>query len=253
MADVVDEAISSAEPRELGLKELNTKELEQLLLDGHNWTAEERQRVNQAFTFADHFHRDQLYKDEPYINHPLRVANRIVGYLELQDADLIVGALLHDIIEDHAAEIVRWKGAPPIDDAVKRYGEARSFLADWFGSRVGHVLQAVTNPPDLLKAEAEAEKLAAYASKVAEATSTTDGWLVKFCDWCDNAVGLYMSEMLAERKAWSAKKYLAAWEVLAARFEDEDVQAVLSPSAYTWASEQLALGAERLRAMLAEA
>jgi (p)ppGpp synthetase, RelA/SpoT family len=58
--------------------------------------------VERAVRYADEKHRDQKRKDgSPYIIHPLAVAE-IVAEIGL-DTDAIVGALLHDCIEDTSA------------------------------------------------------------------------------------------------------------------------------------------------------
>ena len=56
-------------------------------------------KVDQAFHYAENKHKDQKRKDgSPYIIHPLAVAE-IVAEIGL-DTDAILGALLHDCIED---------------------------------------------------------------------------------------------------------------------------------------------------------
>jgi len=53
--------------------------------------------------FSAEKHRDQRRKDEqasPYINHPIEVANVLWTVGEVYDITTIIGALLHDTIED---------------------------------------------------------------------------------------------------------------------------------------------------------
>ncbi len=65
---------------------------------GH-YTEEERQRILQAAEWAEELHRGQRRASgEPYVIHPLKVAEILVD-LEM-DAETIVAALLHDILED---------------------------------------------------------------------------------------------------------------------------------------------------------
>ena len=55
--------------------------------------------VRQAYDYADHCHRGQMrMSGEPYIAHPLEAA-LFLADLNL-DADTIIAALLHDVIED---------------------------------------------------------------------------------------------------------------------------------------------------------
>ncbi len=60
---------------------------------------EQIQRIYRAFLFSSERHGDQRrYTGEPYITHPLAVAETLAE-LHL-DADTIIAALLHDVIED---------------------------------------------------------------------------------------------------------------------------------------------------------
>ena len=74
----------------------------------------DKKKLYEAFTYADTHHHGQLRKSgEPYIIHPLAVAE-IVADLEL-DLDSIIAALLHDCIEDTDAthsEIAKQFGEP---------------------------------------------------------------------------------------------------------------------------------------------
>ncbi|MGE0001635.1 MAG: bifunctional (p)ppGpp synthetase/guanosine-3',5'-bis(diphosphate) 3'-pyrophosphohydrolase [Fimbriimonadaceae bacterium] len=61
--------------------------------------AEQKDRVQRAFELADGAHQGQCRKSgEPYILHPIEVA-QIVADLHM-DADSVVAALLHDVVED---------------------------------------------------------------------------------------------------------------------------------------------------------
>jgi (p)ppGpp synthase/HD superfamily hydrolase len=53
--------------------------------------------IKQAIEFAEKAHATQKYKDEPYVNHPKRVA------LQMPNDKLQVIALLHDVLEDTTA------------------------------------------------------------------------------------------------------------------------------------------------------
>ena len=68
--------------------------------------------INRAVEYADQKHKQQKRKDgSPYIIHPLAVAE-IVAEMGL-DTDAVLGALLHDCIEDTDAshdEIARLFG-----------------------------------------------------------------------------------------------------------------------------------------------
>ena len=58
-----------------------------------------------ALSFAAHKHRDQRRKDaeaSPYINHPIALAQVLVGEGGVSDIEVLAAALLHDTIEDTA-------------------------------------------------------------------------------------------------------------------------------------------------------
>lgn len=59
--------------------------------------------VFKALSFAAYKHRRQKRKGAfgiPYINHPIEVANLLINELEKPDTELIIAAILHDVIED---------------------------------------------------------------------------------------------------------------------------------------------------------
>ena len=59
--------------------------------------------IIKALAFAAHKHRNQRRKDidaSPYINHPISLADLLHHKGDVDDVVVIVGALLHDTIED---------------------------------------------------------------------------------------------------------------------------------------------------------
>ena len=60
-------------------------------------------KILTAASFAAQKHKYQKRKGsdgEPYINHPVEVANLLVNVGKVDDGDLVVAALLHDTVED---------------------------------------------------------------------------------------------------------------------------------------------------------
>lgn len=60
-------------------------------------------KLLQAISFSAKKHRYQRRKggdSEPYINHPLEVANLIAGIGKVTDYEILMAAVLHDTIED---------------------------------------------------------------------------------------------------------------------------------------------------------
>ncbi|HEX8368716.1 MAG TPA: HD domain-containing protein [Pyrinomonadaceae bacterium] len=60
-------------------------------------------KLLQAASFAAKRHSNQKRKGadgEPYINHPLEVANLLASVGNVEDYDVLIAALLHDTVED---------------------------------------------------------------------------------------------------------------------------------------------------------
>jgi guanosine-3',5'-bis(diphosphate) 3'-pyrophosphohydrolase len=60
-------------------------------------------KLLQAASFAAKKHRYQKRKGddaEPYVNHPLEVANLLAGVGGVEDFDILIAAILHDTVED---------------------------------------------------------------------------------------------------------------------------------------------------------
>src|SRR3569833_1940845 len=64
-----------------------------------------RHQLEEALELASRLHADDRRVREPYLNHLLRVAIRILRYYGIRDVDVLTAALLHDAVEDHPAEL----------------------------------------------------------------------------------------------------------------------------------------------------
>ena len=69
------------------------------------WPEADQRRLNQALDLAARLHAADRREREPYVNHLLRVAIRIMSHYGVHDADVVCAALLHNAVEDHAAEL----------------------------------------------------------------------------------------------------------------------------------------------------
>ena len=108
--------IPGATRRTLGITQLIAK-LENYL------PAEQVERVQQAYEFGAAAHRGQKrMSGEPYISHPIAAAN-ILADLHM-DAETIIAAILHDVIEDTPT--------------------AKEQIAEQFGKEVAELVDAVT-------------------------------------------------------------------------------------------------------------
>ena len=82
-------------------------------------SAEDMQRVRDAYALAAEAHKDQRRKTgEPYIIHPIAVARIVAEELEL-GANPVIAAFLHDVVEDTDYTI---------EDIRKRFGDDVAFL-----------------------------------------------------------------------------------------------------------------------------
>jgi guanosine-3',5'-bis(diphosphate) 3'-pyrophosphohydrolase len=93
-------------------------------------------KLLEAASFAAKKHKIQKRKGadgEPYINHPLEVANLLANVGKVVDYDVLMTALLHDTIEDTEA--------------------SKEEIAGLFGERVSGMVLEVTDDKSLPKAE----------------------------------------------------------------------------------------------------
>ncbi len=141
------------------------------------WPGEERRRLNQGLELAARLHAADRREREPYVNHLLRVAIRIMSHYGVHDANVVIAALLHDAVEDHAAELA--PGGGPRD--------ALAVLAAEFGPRVAELVAAVTNPQYAPDRDAHQQ----YREHVADSLRRNP-WarVIKASDFTDNGAGL---------------------------------------------------------------
>ncbi|QIS13446.1 HD domain-containing protein [Nocardia arthritidis] len=133
-----------------------------------------------ALDLATELHRDDRYGREPYLNHLLRVAIRIVSHYEVRDPDVVAAGLLHDAVEDHGPELAGDRPGPATAAAL---GE----LSTRFGTRVAEIVAAVTNP----EPDPAVDRHVQYREHVA-ANLARAPWarVVKLSDFTDNGVGI---------------------------------------------------------------
>lgn len=147
--------------------------------EAQTWPAPDQARLNRALDLAARLHAADRRDREPYVNHLLRVAIRIMSHYGVRDADVACAALLHDAVEDHAAEL-----APGGREA------ALAALAAAFGPRVSDLVGAVTNPEYAPGRDPDEQ----YREHVAESLRGNP-WarVIKASDFTDNGAGLIHS------------------------------------------------------------
>jgi (p)ppGpp synthase/HD superfamily hydrolase len=161
--------------------------------------------VTSAGSMASYLHREQTrfvrgdLPRVPYIEHPLRVALRLLRW-GVADADLIAAALLHDIVEDCGQELLAMYGHTG--------EEPLACLERLYGHRVARFVDAVTNPTDGT----------AYDEHIAHLAGTdSPALLIKASDLKDNAGSIrhQLGHGQDARMYRMLLKYLPAVEVVA--------------------------------------
>jgi HD domain len=157
---------------------------ERFALEIASWPEADRASIERALDLATRLHGADRRDTEPYLNHLLRVAIRIISYYGVRDADVICAALLHDAVEDHAGELAGLDGA---DRTSGGQHAALAALADEFGPRVAELVAAVTNPPYTPGRDRHDQ----YREHVADSLRRSP-WarVIKASDFTDNGVGL---------------------------------------------------------------
>lgn len=191
----------------------------------------QRSAVADALDLAAKLHQADTRQREPYLNHPLRVALRIICHYEVLNAEVACAALLHDSVEDHAGDL-----------SLDGRGGALGILAERFGQRVADLVGAVTNPVF----DPAADKHEQYRAHVA-ASLEANPWarVLKASDFADNGVGLIYTT--GPKAATLARKYGPLVPVLADLMTRPDTP--LSAAAKEHILRQLATAQRRFAAL----
>src|SRR5574344_134107 len=120
MADTTANTLTQVNtPEDFPNKDLVDKFVKRIL----NYSQEDTEKISAAAVYAAKKHGDQRRKSgEPYLIHPIAVAEILISYN--MDADTVCAGLLHDTLEDTET--------------------TEEDLAGLFGKEVGEMVQAVT-------------------------------------------------------------------------------------------------------------
>ena len=170
--------------------------LERFRLEIRAFDAAARARLTEALDLAAELHREDRRVREPYLNHLLRVAIRMMHHYQVRDVDVIVAGLLHDAVEDHPVELA---GPDAPGDPTRA---ALAALTARFGPRVARLVGAVTNPAY----DPGRDRHVQYREHVA-ASLDREPWarVIKVSDFTDNGVGVIHT--VGPKVARSAAKY----------------------------------------------
>jgi HD domain len=215
---------------------------ERFAAEAASFGEQDQRRLDRALDLAARLHADDRREREPYVNHLLRVAIRIMSHYGVRDTDVICAALLHDAVEDHPAELAA-SGPGPGDGAGANQAAALTALAAQFGTRVAELVAAVTNPPYAPERDAHEQ----YREHVADSLRSSP-WarVIKASDFTDNGAGLIHST--GARLGQLAGKYAPLVPVLRELIERPDTP--LDAAAKERILAQLDRAAERFAALL---
>ena len=127
-------------------------------------------RLSKALLFAAEAHRNQRRKgaaQEPYLNHLIEVLDLVVDATGDTDMDMVIAALLHDVVED----------------TPTTYED----IAASFGERVAEIVRENSDNMSLPKAERRRARIDAMALKSREAR------IVKMADVISNLRAIAVS------------------------------------------------------------
>jgi len=120
-----------------------------LFIDSNDeYTTEQKEhykkKVEEAMNLALEIHKDQKPRpDGPYVNHILRVSNRIVEEYGIKDPELVISALLHDSVEDQAKKLAE---LVTNTENISEREKALLFVKNNFGERVSKIVSKLSNP-----------------------------------------------------------------------------------------------------------
>jgi len=204
----------------------------------------ERADIERALRLAERLHRDDRRVREPYLNHLLRVAIRIIRYYGITDVDVLTAALLHDAVEDHPEELAQDELALCGSGTHAELTDAAvAELARRFNPRVAELVRSVTNP----EYDPDRDRNEQYRMHVEESLER-DPWarVIKVSDFTDNGVGVIHTSY--EKAHSSARKYRPLVPKLRELVGRPDTP--LSVAAKDHILDQLDLAEERFAAIL---
>ncbi|MBI4433539.1 HD domain-containing protein [Candidatus Uhrbacteria bacterium] len=126
-----------------------------------------RAQLSAARAFAERAHRGQTRKGDPqvpYLIHPIRVACALMEECDVHDPEIIMAALLHDVVEDCGVSV----------DALRRE----------FGAQVSDLVASLTFPRDRMAMWGQASALVRASESVR---------MIKAADLVDNMRDLAMT------------------------------------------------------------
>ncbi|MFA6392723.1 MAG: HD domain-containing protein [Candidatus Paceibacterota bacterium] len=160
--------------------------------DNQDYTVEQKEyfekKFKEALDLALEIHKDQKPRpDGIYVNHILRVSNRLVEEYGIKDPELVIAALLHDSVEDQAKKL---SDMITNTEIISERERALLFIKNAFGERVEKIVHKLSNPEPENEGLSVEEKNNIYKEHVREAIKDPDVFIIKLSDFSDNALNL---------------------------------------------------------------
>lgn len=222
------------------LKDLDSVSLA-VKLRGHfvrNYPLAEVQRLDDAIQLASYLHRNDVRRgsrgklpNPPYIEHPLRVALRLID-LGVTNPDIFIAAVLHDTVEDHPFEFNDFANVHLYDteneESARRL--AIHFISDYFTYGAAAIVEDVSNPI-LPPGTSKAEKLSSYHGHATNTIkASAEGRIMKFSDFADNPGSLHHHYAYDDPKVrYFIERYTPLLRVFRIAFEADDQTTVYNP------------------------
>lgn len=148
----------------------------------------------------------------PYIEHPLRNTLRLARW-GVKDVATLAASMLHDVVEDHAKDIVAeftYSPAEVLASEAATRKVALAYLASVFSQEIADIVEGVSNPIIDVHAVPREQRNVMYVEHVAqEIAANPKVFLVKTADLADNALSLHHSfDVLNKGAILRAAKYL---------------------------------------------
>lgn len=211
MAEFKENQLSTPEEKTEEFRKQILKSLEGL---------ENAEKVTEALDFALSLHSDQRPRpDGPYVDHILRVVNRVHRDFGVNDLDIIIATALHDSVEDQSLKLADKLSA---SSELSEKEKAVEFLKQKYGQRVSGIINAVTNPEEIYKPKAKEVKNKEYALHIEQAIEDPAVCYAKLSDFIDN--GLKIRDIPDTRFRFKlAKRYLLIYRIFISRLRRDDI------------------------------
>jgi hypothetical protein len=199
------------------------------------WSDQDRRRILElADRVTDVYHYGDRRDDKTYATHVLRVAARLIGrdHFNYQDnPQLVIAALLHDVIEDHPERIL---GEEALDDhdmspaniTARQQQRERALvhIAGTYGVEVANMVEDLSNEIYDETGLNQDEKHQIYQHHVSELMqSGRPAAIIKLSDFVDNCLGLQFNPDI-NRRYKLARKYAPLLPVMLQYALDSDLK-----------------------------